>query len=167
MPESNQKLIKLLAGISRGNSSYSKAAGAVLQSVSADNRTPIELPESIKSILGEGGLPELVAYDQNDLLHIIDILATSIGTNLKAAEQDTDEDSDDLVGLVQDYRDIYKMRTNEDLLSYDTSDIFRRLSSAKAYALAAALIDIAVDRKLKPSPLWQTIIDNNGKLGGV
>lgn len=168
MSETNQKLRQVLATAARGEGSYASIAQSVLDSVSADQRTPIELPKSVLEVMGKGGLPDFVAYTQEDLLRLIDILAKTVGYSQASAETDTsDEDTDDLPKMMADYRDIYKLRTNEEIRAVDTLDSFRRLSSAQAYALAAALLDLAADRKIPASPMWQTIVDNNGKLGGA
>ena len=166
MSETNQKLRQVLAQAARGDSTYAAAAQSVLDSISADQRTPIELPKSVLDVMGKGGLPNFVAYTQEDLLRLIDVLAKTVGYSQTSADLDQD-DFDDLPKMVAEYRDIYKLRTNEEIRAQDTLDIFRRLSQAQAFALAAALIDLATDRKIPASPLWQTIVDNNGKLGGA
>lgn len=167
MSETNQKLRQVLADAARGNSNYASAAQSVLDSISADQRTPIELPKSVLEVMGKGGLPDFVAYDQSDLLRLIDVLAKTVSYSQISADTDTDDDHDDLLKMVADYRDIYKQRTNEEIQGVDTRDCFRRLSRAQAYALAAALLDLAADRKIPASPLWQTIVDNNGNVGGA
>ena len=165
MSETNQKLRQVLADAARGDSQYARAAQSLLESVSADQRTPIELPKSVLDVLGKGGLPNFVAYTQEDLLRLIDVLAKTIGYTQQSAELDQDDGDGDIYKMIADYRDIYKLRTNDDIRGMDTRDVFNRLTRNQAYALAAALLDLAVDRKIPASPLWQTIVDNHGKVG--
>lgn len=166
MSETNQKLREVLADAARGDGSYASAAKSVLDSISAEQRTPIELPKSVLDVMGKGGLPDFVAYNQQDLLRLIDVLAKTVGYSQASAALDDDE-PEDLPKMIAEYRDIYKLRTNDDIRGLDNRDSFRRLSNMQAYALASALLDLAADRKIPASPLWQTIVDNNGKLGGA
>ncbi|AQT28651.1 hypothetical protein YOLOSWAG_172 [Erwinia phage vB_EamM_Yoloswag] len=166
MSETNERLRATLADLARGDSTSALSAQALLQSISAD-RTPITLPQSVLDVMENGGLPTFVAYTQEDLLRLVDVLAQTIRAAQRAAEADEDDDHVDLLQMIAEYRDIYKQRTNDVIASIDTLDAFQRLQPMQRYALASALLDLATDRKIPASPLWRKIIDNNGKLGGA
>lgn len=158
------KLSGLLVELSQSNKSYSAVAGELQKSLSAE-REAITLPDSVLALMGASAVPDIVAYEQSDLLRIIDVLARTIGYTLALKNDDIAEDGM-LLDYITKYRSQYALASGAEITDLSNVDVFAPLNPIQRQGLAIALLDLAVDRKLSPPPLWQTIIDNHGKLGG-
>lgn len=157
------RLTSLLSGIATSGKHYATAAQGIIESIS-EAREPIQLPQSVLDILGTSSVPDLVPYDQNDLLLIMDALAKAL-LYVQQASDTTPSDDGKCREYISEYRTQYQSLTNDQLRSVFTRDKFEGLTPLRAYALALALSDIAADRTLLVPAVWKSIIDNYIKSG--
>jgi len=158
------KLRELLGELSSSHKSYSGIAESLQQSISADIPA-IQLPDAVLRLMGDGIIPNKVAYTQEDLLAITASIAGILVAVKSASEVEGDYELS-LPEHIAHYQQELSLKTNEDLRSYDLKDPFVALDTdAERYALAMVLDDMATDRKIVNKPyLWRTILDNRGKL---